>query len=381
MSGQFAEARELVARARRAYLDLGQNALAATYGEAVAADVEVLAGDLAGAERLLRELCGHHEQMRNWSALSTRAADLAEVLFLLGRADDAERWSHDGGDERAGRRHDRAAAVARRPGEGARGSRAARRGRGARRARRSRWRRARTRSTSAPRCGSISRTSSCVRTGRRKRPTRSRRPSACTPRRGTSSRPSRRGASSTGACSAERRKAPGPGLPSCAAWWQGQAPGPPLLASATSGSAAAIRPMTAVVATTTSERVIRRMRFLPSVRSLAPVVGSLKRNRDLCGVFPARSLQSNLESAGEIRLGVFLALSSCFPFSRWAAAWGQSLGDGGVNGARRPGMPCLRAFLERRRRPFGACNGTAIPRGGPGLPPRRRSTARRTVGA
>jgi DNA-binding SARP family transcriptional activator/tetratricopeptide (TPR) repeat protein len=93
MCGCFAQARELVARADVLYADLGQSALAATYGKAVGADVEFLAGDLATAERLLRELCLVHEQMRNWSALATRAADLAEVLFALGCVREAEQWS------------------------------------------------------------------------------------------------------------------------------------------------------------------------------------------------------------------------------------------------------------------------------------------------
>jgi hypothetical protein len=90
MAGRIDEARTLVALAEGSYLELGQSALAATYAGAVAADVELLAGNPAGAERRLAEVCRLHEQMGNWSALSTRAADLAEALFRLGRLDEAE---------------------------------------------------------------------------------------------------------------------------------------------------------------------------------------------------------------------------------------------------------------------------------------------------
>jgi tetratricopeptide (TPR) repeat protein len=93
MTGRFVEARALLAAAHASYSELGQRALAGTYADAVAADVELLAGDLVAAESALTRLCSLHQGMRNWSALSTRAADLAEVLFRLGRTDDAASWA------------------------------------------------------------------------------------------------------------------------------------------------------------------------------------------------------------------------------------------------------------------------------------------------
>jgi tetratricopeptide (TPR) repeat protein len=91
MRGDFVEARRLVDEARVIYDELGQIAIAATYGEAVVSDIELLAGDREAAARILRALCDVHERMHNWSALSTRAADLAGVLYKLQRFDEAER--------------------------------------------------------------------------------------------------------------------------------------------------------------------------------------------------------------------------------------------------------------------------------------------------
>jgi tetratricopeptide (TPR) repeat protein len=104
MRGRLDEARGLVMRASAAYDELGQTALAATYGWAVLGDIDLLAGNFRSAERSLTELCRLHEQMHSWGPLSTRAADLAEALYALGRYDDAERWSrtaeaHAGSDD------------------------------------------------------------------------------------------------------------------------------------------------------------------------------------------------------------------------------------------------------------------------------------------
>jgi tetratricopeptide (TPR) repeat protein len=59
----------------------------------VLGDVELLAGELVSAERLLRQLCETLEQMRDFGHLASRAGDLAEALFRLERYDEAHDWT------------------------------------------------------------------------------------------------------------------------------------------------------------------------------------------------------------------------------------------------------------------------------------------------
>ncbi len=92
-SGEFSASRELVATARATYEELGQRASAAWHYAAVAADVELLSGDPAAAERILRELCAELAQMRDFLHLSSRASDLAETLYVLGQFDEADEWT------------------------------------------------------------------------------------------------------------------------------------------------------------------------------------------------------------------------------------------------------------------------------------------------
>jgi tetratricopeptide (TPR) repeat protein len=64
-----------------------------TYCAPVLSDVEVLAGELAAAERILRELCDELGRRHDYSHLASRASDLAEVLYGLDRLDEAEEWT------------------------------------------------------------------------------------------------------------------------------------------------------------------------------------------------------------------------------------------------------------------------------------------------
>jgi len=91
--GDFDEARTLVALARATYEDLGQRTSAAIYCAALLGEVELLAGDAKAAELILRDLCAELEQTQAFSHLASRAGDLAEALYLLGRLDDAQQWT------------------------------------------------------------------------------------------------------------------------------------------------------------------------------------------------------------------------------------------------------------------------------------------------
>jgi DNA-binding SARP family transcriptional activator len=94
MRGRFAEARRLVARARTAYDQLGQHALAETNCGPVDGRIELLAGDIVAAEQSFRASCEALERIGGLSYLSTRAAELGDVLYGLARYDEAERLSH-----------------------------------------------------------------------------------------------------------------------------------------------------------------------------------------------------------------------------------------------------------------------------------------------
>ena len=94
MRGRFAEARRLVARARAAYGQLGQYALAETNCGPIEGRIELLAGDPVAAEQSFRASCEALERIGGLSYLSTRAAELGDVLYGLERYDEAERFAH-----------------------------------------------------------------------------------------------------------------------------------------------------------------------------------------------------------------------------------------------------------------------------------------------
>jgi DNA-binding SARP family transcriptional activator/tetratricopeptide (TPR) repeat protein len=94
LRGEFDEARALVATAREQYLELGQRIRSAEIVDAVEAGVEIVAGNPEAAEELLRASCERLQEMQAFSALATRAAQLAEALYRLGRFEEAEEWTH-----------------------------------------------------------------------------------------------------------------------------------------------------------------------------------------------------------------------------------------------------------------------------------------------
>jgi len=93
MAGRFDSARNLASRARTIYEELAWTVNLSTNYAAVAADIEVLAGDDAEAERLLRESCAKLEAWGEQGHLSTQATQLGEALYSRGHYDEAIRWS------------------------------------------------------------------------------------------------------------------------------------------------------------------------------------------------------------------------------------------------------------------------------------------------
>ena len=89
----FDNARDRVASAQSTYDDLGQSTVAGAYCATVLGEIELLAGDPASAERVLRELCDQLKRIHDWSHLASRAGDLAEALFAQNSLDEAEEWT------------------------------------------------------------------------------------------------------------------------------------------------------------------------------------------------------------------------------------------------------------------------------------------------
>lgn len=91
--GKFDKAREHLESARATYEQLGQSTVSATYCSAVLADVELLAGDNAAAEAVLRELSADLIRTQDVGNLAGRASDLAEALYAQNRLDEAFEWT------------------------------------------------------------------------------------------------------------------------------------------------------------------------------------------------------------------------------------------------------------------------------------------------
>ena len=90
--GDFERGRELVAVSQAIYEELGHVEAPMRVGM-VAAHIELLADDYAGAERLLRRLCNFYESMGDRGHLAPRAAELAEAIYCQGRVDEAMDWA------------------------------------------------------------------------------------------------------------------------------------------------------------------------------------------------------------------------------------------------------------------------------------------------
>jgi tetratricopeptide (TPR) repeat protein len=101
MEGAFDEARTLVAENHAIIEELGLPQTAAADLIAVA-DVELLAGDLEAAERILREACDRLGKVQDRFSAVNAAWRLALVVLAAGRVDEAEALIERAGDVDAG---------------------------------------------------------------------------------------------------------------------------------------------------------------------------------------------------------------------------------------------------------------------------------------
>jgi DNA-binding SARP family transcriptional activator len=93
MARRFDTARSLASRARATYEELDWADKVWTNYAPIAADVELLAGEHAEAERLLAESCKRLESWGEEARLATQAAQLGEALYRQGKFGEAARWA------------------------------------------------------------------------------------------------------------------------------------------------------------------------------------------------------------------------------------------------------------------------------------------------
>jgi DNA-binding SARP family transcriptional activator len=93
MAARFDVARELATHAQAIYEELAWTDKISGNCAAIAADIELLAGNPAGAERLLRDSCERLEAAGDRARLATQGAQLGEALYRQGRFDEALHWS------------------------------------------------------------------------------------------------------------------------------------------------------------------------------------------------------------------------------------------------------------------------------------------------
>jgi DNA-binding SARP family transcriptional activator len=101
MAERFNSARDLAGRARNIYEELAWTDRIWANHAAVAADIELLAGDYREAERLLSASCDRLEAWGEQARLATQAAQLGEALYWQGRFEEALRWSQVAKDSAA----------------------------------------------------------------------------------------------------------------------------------------------------------------------------------------------------------------------------------------------------------------------------------------
>jgi DNA-binding SARP family transcriptional activator len=94
MAERFDSARKLASRARTIYEELAWTDKIWTNYAPIAADIALLAGDRAEAERLLSESCSKLEASGEQARLATQASELGEVLYDQGQFGEAQRWSY-----------------------------------------------------------------------------------------------------------------------------------------------------------------------------------------------------------------------------------------------------------------------------------------------
>jgi tetratricopeptide (TPR) repeat protein len=93
MLGRFDEARSILSGLRTELADRGAMLRLGDMTSQTAAEVELLAGNTAGAVELGEEGCRLLEQIGEKSYLSTSAGMLAQALYRLDRLDEADAWA------------------------------------------------------------------------------------------------------------------------------------------------------------------------------------------------------------------------------------------------------------------------------------------------
>ncbi len=90
--GRFDEARAILVEARAEQADRGGGLLLANLTAFESTSVELLAGDPAAAAEFAAEGCRLHEELGQLHFLAGSAALLAQVLYVLGRIEEADAW-------------------------------------------------------------------------------------------------------------------------------------------------------------------------------------------------------------------------------------------------------------------------------------------------
>jgi len=92
MTGDWPSARDCIADARSLYVELGRKPALRRTCNPIEAGIARLAGDLEHAARLLEGSCEQLLEAGDTFHVATQAAELADILFELGRIDDARAW-------------------------------------------------------------------------------------------------------------------------------------------------------------------------------------------------------------------------------------------------------------------------------------------------
>jgi tetratricopeptide (TPR) repeat protein len=93
MASRFESARKLASNALQIYEELAWTLNIWANYAATAADIELLAGDFAEAERLLGESCRRLDDWGLRGQVATQASQLGEAVYRQGRYDEAVHWS------------------------------------------------------------------------------------------------------------------------------------------------------------------------------------------------------------------------------------------------------------------------------------------------
>jgi DNA-binding SARP family transcriptional activator len=92
MRGRVAAGTRLLEEARGVVEELGLKQTIALAALWMAGEIALAAGSLASAEQCFRETCAAHLAFGNRTPLATTAAELADILYVNGRFDEAEQW-------------------------------------------------------------------------------------------------------------------------------------------------------------------------------------------------------------------------------------------------------------------------------------------------